>query len=348
MQHKKILFIGPLPPPIGGVSIHILRLSKLLTNFYDIDYIDESKVIKKEYFNLRSLNFFKYLSRIRKADLVYLHSGNRLLVFIHLITCKIFRKKTILTLHGYPFTKKSFLVRLDELIYPLSDVIIVVSDYILKRISLPPHKILVKHAFIPPQIEEEPELPEYLNRWICGKKNSGNLILSANAYQLRIYNSFDLYGVDMCIEAADDLIKKGFPLCFIINVSTIEKNRELFEKYKEEIRHRKLEKNFLLINEEFSFPRLITYSDIILRPTNSDGDALTIREAIYFGKPVISSDVVQRPPETILFHNRDKSDFRKKIEDTLTSIKLRNLHVNGKHKSDYLHFYKNLIDNVLS
>ena len=53
---KKILLIGPIAPPIGGVSIHIQRLSILIENEYETDFIDESHVVKSECFNLRSGN----------------------------------------------------------------------------------------------------------------------------------------------------------------------------------------------------------------------------------------------------------------------------------------------------
>lgn len=347
MEKKRILFIGPMPPPMGGVSIHILRLSRLLLNYFSIDYIDESKSIKSEFFNLRSLKFLQYFKRIMKSDLIYVHSGSRLLLMFHLISAKLLQKKIILTLHGYPIIKRNLAVRLDEYFYSLSDSIIVVNEYILKRISLPSAKCIVRHAFIPPMMDDEADLPLFLKDWIVDRKNSGKIVICANAYQLRIYNSQDLYGLDMCIEAADNLIGKGFPLSFIFNVSSLEKNRELYEQYRNDIKEKNLQENFLLINEELSFVKLITYSDIVLRPTNSDGDALTIREAIHFGKPVISSDVISRPDETILFRSRDIIDFENKIIETVGQLSGSNIR-HDKQKIDNQIFYKDLINSLLN
>jgi glycosyltransferase involved in cell wall biosynthesis len=344
---KRILFIGPMPPPMGGVSIHILRLSRLLLNYFSIDYIDESKSIKPEFFNLRSMKFLQYFKKIKKADLIYVHSGSRLLLMFHLISGKILRKKIILTLHGYPITKRNLAVRFDEYFYSLSDSIIVVNEYILKRISLPSAKCIVKHAFIPPLMNEESDLPLFLKDWIANKKKSGKIIICANAYQLRIYNGHDLYGLDMCIAAASDLIGKGLPLSFIFNVSSLEKNRDLYENYLADIVAKNLKENFLLINEELSFVKLLTDSDIVLRPTNSDGDALTIREAIHFGKPVISSDVIPRPDDTILFKSRDIIDFENKIIETVGKISGSDNNTQKKQKTEYQIFYKDLINSLL-
>ncbi len=59
---------------------------------------------------------------------------------------------------------------------------------------------------------------------------------------------------------------------------------------------------------------LFEYIDIFLRPTNTDGDSLSIREAIYSGIPTIASDIVERPFGTITFKNRVVSDlFEKKF-----------------------------------
>jgi glycosyltransferase involved in cell wall biosynthesis len=46
-------------------------------------------------------------------------------------------------------------------------------------------------------------------------------------------------------------------------------------------------------------------SDIFLRPTRSDGDANSIREALYLGVPVIASDCVERPDQVLTFRTGD-------------------------------------------
>ena len=55
-------------------------------------------------------------------------------------------------------------------------------------------------------------------------------------------------------------------------------------------------------------------SDIIVRPTNTDGDSLTIREGLFLNKKVLASDVVKRPEGVILFKNRNLNDMEEKLE----------------------------------
>ena len=82
---KRVLIIGPSPDRIGGVSTHIYRLSKLLSEEYSFDYIYEGRGKKPEYFNMRSLNLLTYIKKIRQADLVHIHSGVFILRFINYV-----------------------------------------------------------------------------------------------------------------------------------------------------------------------------------------------------------------------------------------------------------------------
>lgn len=346
--NKKILLVGPLPPPNGGVSIHIKRFARLIENDFDVDYVDESCIIKRKYFNLRSYRLPQYLKRVQRTDLMFIHSGTRLLIVFHLMAAKLFRKKIILTVHGYPIKKKNFFTYIDSLFYSLADHIIVVNSYILDRVSLPFNKAIIKNAFLPPFMEDEHDLSLHLTEWLIRRKSLGKIIICANAFQLRIFNSQDLYGLDMCIEVADNLIKKGLPVSFVFNVSSLDKNRDLYEKYQNIIKERDLNKDFLLINEELSFVKLITYSDIVLRPTNTDGDALTIREALYFNKSVIASDIVPRPTGTILFKSRDIIDLEVKIRETLSLGLKSAITGTDEQNNEYQIFYKGLIDSVLT
>ena len=106
--------------------------------------------------------------------------------------------------------------------------------------------------------------------------------------------------------------------------------------------------HFMLISEKLSFVRLIENADIVIRPSNTDGDALTIRESIYLGKCTIASDVVERPAGTILFKTRDVADLELKMEEEI--LKLRSGSNNSacinNATEDYAVFYKNLFHTV--
>ena len=60
--------------------------------------------------------------------------------------------------------------------------------------------------------------------------------------------------------------------------------------------------------------------DLFLRPTNSDGDSVSVRESLSLGVPVIASDAAPRPNGTILFRSRDHDDLTNKTIDVLNNL----------------------------
>ncbi|MFN7135061.1 MAG: glycosyltransferase, partial [Myxococcales bacterium] len=58
-------------------------------------------------------------------------------------------------------------------------------------------------------------------------------------------------------------------------------------------------------------------SDVFVRPTYADGDALSVREALSLGRPVVASAVGFRPEGTTLFRTGDALDLAEKVERAL-------------------------------
>ena len=72
---KNYLQIGPYSA-IGGVSVHIKRLSDLLKDHYNFSFIDESPLLtNQEVYNLRRINVFEYIRLINNAEIIHIHSG---------------------------------------------------------------------------------------------------------------------------------------------------------------------------------------------------------------------------------------------------------------------------------
>ena len=58
---------------------------------------------------------------------------------------------------------------------------------------------------------------------------------------------------------------------------------------------------------------LMAKSDVFVRPTFMDGDAISVREAGTLGVPVVASNVGTRPEGTVLFEVGNKSQLVKQI-----------------------------------
>ncbi|HVG40840.1 MAG TPA: glycosyltransferase, partial [Chitinophagaceae bacterium] len=282
-----------------------------------------------------------------KADLIHIHSGASFLRIFHIIIGRMLRKKIILTLHYYPIRKNKIFKFIDEVFYKLANKIIVVNSNILQNVSVPSGKCIIHNAFLPPIMEEEPQLPPNIMEWLSNEKKLRKTIVCANAWRLDLFNNHDLYGLDMCIEIARRLLDDKFKVSFVFSVATIDNFSNLYTKYQSLIKELHLQHNFLLVSQDLSFVRLIQEADIVLRPTNWDGDSLTVREALMLGKPTLASDIVERPVGTSVFKTRDIVDLEMKLKQMLNPAEGNDSsRVNGDNKA-FADFYIDLTGKIL-
>jgi hypothetical protein len=195
-------------------------------------------------------------------------------------------------------------------------------------------------------MSEENPLPQNVMDRINQDRLQHKTIICANASKLTLFNSEDLYGLDITIEAAKLLLAKNIAFDIIYIVSSLEIGAEKFKAAQQMIKAANLENHFLLLHEKLSFVKLIENSDIVIRPTNTDGDALTIREALYFDKKTIASDIVERPEGTILFKTRNVCDLAEKIDEAITKIHTKELFITSKNNNETI-FYNTLFRAVL-
>lgn len=340
---KTITLIGPLPEPKGGVSIHILRLSKLIIGNFHIHFIDESPIIKDKYFNIRSKSLFRYFRMLWKTDIIHIHSGVTLLRIFHLVAGRLLPgNRVVVTLHSFE-PRSGIEEILNKIFLRLAHQVIAVSSEIHSRTGL--DSAVIKPAFLPPEPADEPALPEAITNWLIEAKNNDKFLIGANAFRIEFHNGNDLYGIDMCISLMESLVHDlDIPVSMIFVVASLSKSEQIFARYKQLIRDRNLEKHMLLTSADTSFVRLIGKLDLVVRPTCTDGDALTIREALYLGKPVIASDIVVRPDNTVLFKNRDADDFREKVISVITGEQsaIPSSETRDEYRKFYLKLYRQI------
>ena len=185
---KKVLIIGPYITNIGGVSVHISRLMHLLKGDFEFDFIDESRQRSEGVYNIRSLNPFPYIKKLISADIVHIHSGISILRLFHVIVCLLLFKKTIVTVHrDINIEKRKKLTRF--FLRRCSKIILVnqVSyDFVTENYKK--SNCFLIPAFLPPILENEPELPSEVKKWIGNCRSQHGFLLSANASYLAINN----------------------------------------------------------------------------------------------------------------------------------------------------------------
>ena len=65
------------------------------------------------------------------------------------------------------------------------------------------------------------------------------------------------------------------------------------------------------------FGPALVRSSVFVRPTSTDGDSVSVREALAVGVPVVASDVCQRPKGCHIFQSRDAEQMAKTVLEVL-------------------------------
>lgn len=322
----KVTLIGSYPPPYGGVSVHIQRLQTLLLNtgiqgiVYEYERCQHLKK-NENVINIRKIKNWRHILN-PTGSIIHTHnSGINLMVIILLsLLSKLRRKKLLMTFHSlrddvehFNWLKKS----VTKVFLRCASYYIAVSPQIKKKLlslDVNPERISVIPAFLPPAIKQRDinDVPQEIWDFI----NNHSPIISANAYRISFYNDQDLYGIDMCIDLCAKMKQSHPKIGFVFSLPDIGDDK-YFEKLRQRIKEKQLEENFMFQTKACQFYPILMRSNIFVRPTNTDGYAVSIAEAIYFKVPAVVSNIVPRPEGTILFKNRDISDFTLKIKDVL-------------------------------
>lgn len=333
---------GTYPPPIGGVTIHIFRLIHslhkhnqfiILKNFGnanpEIPYI--RKVTNK------GAEFVKLL--FVKKKLIHLHSNN----FLSFLLLLLFGRKHRLgiTLHNKNLIKEQsrFKYRIIKSFLQEARFILLndpnYKQQLINTFHLKENKIHILPAFIPP-------LPcEYkgLDQNILDFKQKFSFVISANAYKLRIENNIDIYGFDLLIHLIKFLIDKDINAGLIFCLPLIG-DQDYYNKCLLLIDKLKIAQHILIYQKQITNGfEIWQNSDLFIRPTSTDIEGISVKEALFCGTPAIASDVCVRPKEAILFRNRDFKDLSNKV---LGYYEKRNI-----LKQDPIIFKENSVNQIL-
>lgn len=282
----KVLEIASVPSTvgIGGVSVHVQRL---------MDWGEEDKELEIALFDYKkSLFNFQLLKLMLISKIVHVHVSNPFLRVLYIILAKFFLKKTIVTIHGNLHRYNSFKNRVVDLSVFLCDIPIVLNDQsydISIKINNNSKKL---SAFIPEKKVEQ--LENDIIELVKDLKHKYSKLACTNAFKRTLTEKGEeIYGIDFLIE----YFSKHNNMALIVS----DPSGDYANFYENII----LPDNIQLISKPHSFCEILKLSDFSIRATATDGDALSIRESLYLGKPVIATNRVSRPLDVILFKYND-------------------------------------------
>lgn len=346
-----IIEIGSVPPEYGGVAVHLQRLLANLRRrgkphvLYDIGGTPKNveyvvctpwrRVVLRLLWEPRAIVHFHNFS---PRNLLFF----RLLGLRHLTVLSLHNERFVDELNAVASPVRRILIRsLNKL-----DVIIVISHKcrgLLAPLIADPDKIVVLPTFIAPTASNKPAVPEQ----IMALRRRRQFLIASNAYQLRFYRGVDLYGLDLLVELIGLLVHQERMDAALVFLLPSIGDEAYLGRIRARIHELQVDDSCLIVTEPVRDGWVVwRASDLVIRATNTDGDSLTVREALWCGTPVVASDCVPRDPAVVTFRTRDLHDLYEKTRDVLNNLEMHKRRLKNLSLADnaekLIHIYEEL------
>ena len=303
---NNILVVGKIPPPKGGVGVHVERLiSKLKVSDYTFIFFD---------MRTSSLNLLpKY---ILKSKLVHLHTSNSYLRLLIIIFCQIINTKIIFTFHGNLGRYNKLRNFIDNISISISNHSVLINQASYNKAKNISKKISHISAFFEPNLSKIEKLDFKIQARIKKMESNNKFMFCTNANAINYdINHEEIYGIFKLVEIFKNIPELGL----IISDASGEYKRYFQEN------NVVLPVNIYLISIVHDFLSIIENCHCFIRATTTDGDSLSVKEALFLKKSVIASDCIDRPEGCILYQMNNSDDLKNKIINFKMENKTHNI-----------------------
>lgn len=317
MNEMHILQLGPYPPPRGGVQTNMLAIQdELLENGHQssIISITKSEVIgdEKNVYHPRSpLELLKLIFAL-KYDILHLHIGGGLPLRVQMLVlmCGLFAKgKSVLTFHsgGYTvsgegqnanyWTFRGFAFRRFNKIIVVNKLMIEMFE----KFGVKSDKIKLIFPFTLSKPKSNIEIPDKFQEFW---KSHENVLITVGLLETD-------YDLPQQINVLERVLQK-YPQTGLVIIGS----GSLHQDLRNLIDAKSYAEHILLAGDTDRdvVLHLIEKADLMLRTTIFDGDAISIREALFLGTPVIATDNGMRPEGLRLIPVQNINALEKAIE----------------------------------
>jgi len=322
----RILLLGAYPPPHGGVQSHILALCRYLKEqgvpYKVINLTRHRRPDSDEvYYPHSAAQVVRLLFRL-PYDVAHLHVGGDLsqrLLALGLVCCSVPGRATVFTFHsgGYPSspqgrrahprTFRGFVLRrFDRLIGVNQEII----DF-YQRCGVPKQRLRLILPYAPVRIPPGTMLPPEMEMFF---RSHDPVLLSVSGLEPE-------YDLPQQFRALG-LVRQNFPQAGLAIVGSGSLEYELRRMISEQPGG----EHILLCGDVPHDATLLAIqrASLLLRTTLYDGDAISIREALQLGTPVIATDNSMRPEGVILIPPSNLEALHAEIEACLRKKRCAN------------------------
>jgi len=315
----QVIQLGPYPPPYGGVQANLVAIREhLRRKGIESGVVNLTRHRKDPgngvFFPRTALEVASLLLRL-PARILHLHIGgsvSRRVAALGLFCGLLPGRRTVLTFHsgGYPSSEegrnadaRSF----RGFAFRRFDRIIVVNDQLVdvfRRYGVKPERIRLIHPHAIDRDEVAPSLTEPLGSFY---RSHAQVLLSVGLLEPE-------YDLSLQIDVLER-VRRRYPSTGLVIIGS----GSLEGKLRERIASKSYGEHILLTGD-VAHPqalRAIQDADVLLRTTLYDGDAVSVREALFLGTPVIATDNGMRPPGPRLIPVRNADALDAAIAEAL-------------------------------
>ncbi|OJV18318.1 MAG: hypothetical protein BGO21_22410 [Dyadobacter sp. 50-39] len=297
----KLLIIGKMPPPVGGVAEHVRRLTQSLRRAgFDFTFCD-----------MGNTPLFTMLAGIITHPVIHIHFSNPLVQVTFAIFCRLTGKKLLITYHGCWGRYRALGNRAVELSARLAYIPIVQERAsLLRALQCNPRSREIS-TYIPDPVLLP--LPEALHSALVARRPQYQATFCTNAWNVTFdKHRKEVYGISELITRFGE-----YPEFQLLISDPSGNYRRYIHEYCPHI-----PANIFFISRLHDFKSVLRLSDAFIRNTTTDGVSLSVYESRELGIPVLASAAVERPAFCSVFDNFLKTDLREKLGEARQLITL--------------------------
>ncbi len=325
ITNKKIAILGLYPPPFGGVSVHIQRVADQFLQQHNKVYLFATEQWLRRIFPLYMVKLVVWIL-IKRPQYIYYHSSYLNFSIAELVLLSfvksLLRSSMTIVDHDcrHLYTRSDRYKRWYNWVLQVKGCAVVCigsstwKSY--KDNGIKPSSYAVEQAFLPPVTATTHLILETYPSSLFTFLRDYTPLMVVSAAHLMLIDGKDIYGLDVCIDMLAG-IKARYPDAGLIIGLPQVRDASYLSSLQRRMKEKGVaEQIYILYGNKELWP-LLQKVDLFVRPSLSDGDSVSVREALHFNVPVVASDVVERPERVHCFKKGNVREFTMTVEAVL-------------------------------
>jgi hypothetical protein len=323
-KRQRVLILGKLPLPVGGVTIHVKRLLENLKSEGFTNYV---------FVELRG-NLLRLFFQICRSRVIHLHLSSPLWQLIFAVLCKLLIKKLIITYHGNWGRYSSVGNLAVRCSARLCNIPIVQNTGSLTEALRCNKRARLISTYLPSAQLAPLDNNFYVKLHEFRRKYKW--VVCTNAWRLTFdKDQNETYGISDLIRFISSQVEAGL---------VVSDPSGTYQKYINTLLFT-IPANVLFLSGPHDFRNVLRVADGFFRNTTTDGVSLSIHEALELNVPVLASDKAERAKYCRVYSNLSTLNLETEIREAQKLLPGTKINILGERPIDSLiYIYSELLN----